>query len=172
MRRLTIFIMAGIMANLQILVDFWMNSIRKIRICRLRFQNAALIRSAANIKNRNLKGLVTFDRKTRKGSFYDCKAMWSDAPFVSIASKRYVNRTAETVTVKVYSNQPEITIEVGKKEYKSAVFNGSAVFRNIPLEMGENKITARAGTAADETVFIRQETADEFYVYVDQNPGL
>lgn len=136
------------------------------------FDFTSPLRQAANIKNRNLKGLVTFDRKIRKDSFYYYKAMWSDVPFVSIAGKRYVNRAEDAVTIKVYSNQPEITIEVGKKEYKSAVINGSAVFKNIPLEMGENKVAARAGAAADETVFIRQESADESYVYVDQNPGL
>ena len=41
----------------------------------------------------NHKGLVTFDRKTKKDSFYIYKAWWSDEPFVHICSKRFVDRT-------------------------------------------------------------------------------
>ncbi len=136
------------------------------------FDFTSPIRQAANIKNRNIKGLVTFDRKTRKDSFYYYKAMWSKDPFVSIASKRYVNRAEETITVKVYSNQPEVTLLVGEHSFNVATENGSAIFRGVPLEMGENLIIAKAGEVMDETIFIRQESADESYVYVDQNPGL
>ena len=54
----------------------------------------------------NHKGLVTFDRKTKKDSFYIYKAWWSDEPFVHICSKRFVDRTQNEIEVKVYSNQP------------------------------------------------------------------
>ncbi len=42
----------------------------------------------------NHKGLVTFDRKIKKDSFYLYKAWWSDEAFVHICSKRFVERTA------------------------------------------------------------------------------
>lgn len=136
------------------------------------FDFTSPIRQAANLKNRNIKGLVTFDRKTRKDSFFYYKAMWSKDPFVSIAGKRYINRASESITVKVYSNQPEVNLRVGDKEYSAEVVNGSAVFKDVFLVMGENKVTAAAGTVKDETVFNRQAEQDESYIYVDQNPGL
>ena len=55
----------------------------------------------------NHKGLVTFDRKTKKDSFYIYKAWWSDEPFVHICSKRYADRTQSEIEVKVYSNQKQ-----------------------------------------------------------------
>lgn len=136
------------------------------------FDFTSPIRQAANIKNRNIKGLVTFDRKTRKDSFYYYKAVWSKEPFVHIGSKRYVNRNQAAITVKVYSNQPEVTITINENEYTSKVNNGSAIFTNVPLNMGANEIKATAGGVTDQTIFNRQEEPDESYVYVDQNPGL
>lgn len=136
------------------------------------FDFTSPVRGAANIKKRNIKGLVTFDRKTRKDSFYYYKAMWSKDPFVSIAGKRYVNRAYEAMTVKVYSNQESVTLEAAGKEYIERTVNGSAVFKDIPLTMGKNKIVARAGEVSDHTIFNRVEEPDKSYVYVDQNPGL
>ena len=53
----------------------------------------------------NHKGLVTFDRKTKKDSFYIYKAWWSDEPFVHICSKRFADRTQSEIEVKVYSTR-------------------------------------------------------------------
>ena len=60
----------------------------------------------------NHKGLVTFDRKTKKDSFYIYKAWWSDEPFVHICSKRYADRTENEIEVKVYSNQKQVSLYV------------------------------------------------------------
>lgn len=136
------------------------------------FDFTSPIRQAANIKNRNIKGLVTFDRKTRKDSFYYYKAMWSKEPFVHFASKRYVNRCKEKIDVKVYSNQPDVTIQIGDRIFTESVINGSAVFNGIPLENGENRIIANAINCKDEVIFNRVNEADKSYIYVDQNPGL
>lgn len=136
------------------------------------FDFTSPIRKAANIENRNIKGLVTFDRKTRKDSFYYYKAMWSSIPFVHIASKRFANRGHETMTVKVYSNQEQVTITVNKQQMTQPVVNGSAVFEQVSLEMGENKVVAESGKCRDEAVFVRLSQPDESYVYVDQNPGI
>ena len=136
------------------------------------FDFTSPIRQAANIHNRNIKGLVTFDRKTKKDSFYYYKAMWSKEPFVQIAGKRYVNRVAETITVKVYSNQPNVILTTYAGKFEAKTNNGSAVFEHIPLKCGENEIVAKAGECMDNAVFNRQSQVDESYVYVDQNPGL
>ena len=136
------------------------------------FDFVSPIRTAANIKNRNLKGLVTFDRQTRKDAFYYYKAQWRKDPVIHIAEQRFVNRCTDTMTVKVYSNQPEVTLTAGGRDYVAASSEGVFLFENIPLSIGENHMVATAGSVRDEATFLRQETADTSYVYVDQHPGL
>ena len=46
------------------------------------FDFAADARDEGGVQGRNNKGLVTYDRKTKKDSFYACKAWWSDEAFV------------------------------------------------------------------------------------------
>ena len=58
----------------------------------------------------NQKGLVTFDRKTRKDAFYIYKAYLSKEPFVHLCGSRYVNRHESETEIKVYSNQSTVTL--------------------------------------------------------------
>ena len=61
-------------------------------------------RNEAGVKGRNNKGLVTFDRKTRKDAFYVYKAYWSDEKFVKILGSRYARRPVGATTVTACSN--------------------------------------------------------------------
>ena len=56
------------------------------------FDFAADARNQGGEPGMNHKGLVTFDRKTKKDSFYAYKAYWSDEPFIHLCSKRFINR--------------------------------------------------------------------------------
>ncbi|MBR3841138.1 MAG: hypothetical protein IKM20_08390, partial [Erysipelotrichales bacterium] len=67
-------------------------------------------RNEGGENGQNHKGLVTFDRKYKKDSFYAYKAWLSDDPFVHIAGKRYVDRVEDTTKVTVYSNQPKVEL--------------------------------------------------------------
>ena len=136
------------------------------------FDFVSAIRNVGGVKARNIKGLVTFDRKTRKDAYYYYKAIWSEQPFVQIAQKRYVNRVARSITVKVYSNLSQVKLTVHGCSYVALVENGSARFQNIPLNPGENLVRAEAEGYADSAVFCCVEQADPAYVFVDQNPGL
>ena len=71
------------------------------------FDFAADARNQGGEPGMNHKGLVTFDRKTKKDSFYLYKAWWSKDPFVYITGRRYVDRAEKKTTVKVYSNCPK-----------------------------------------------------------------
>jgi len=53
---------------------------------------------------------VTFDRKTRKDSFYVFKAFFSTEPFLHIAGSRFVYRNKERDIITVYSNQRSVTL--------------------------------------------------------------
>ena len=119
----------------------------------------------------NRKGLVTFDRKTKKDAFYFYKAWWSDQPFVHLCGKRYEKRAEETTQIKVYSNQGRVSLEVNGQFIGS--LSGSKVFcfDNVPLHPGKNTVAARSGSLMDEMVILRVEEPEKSYAYIDPNPG-
>ena len=58
----------------------------------------------------NHKGMITFDRKTKKDTFYLYKAYWNEEPMLHLAGKRYEYRTEKTTEITVYSNQKEVSL--------------------------------------------------------------
>jgi beta-galactosidase len=70
-------------------------------------------RKEGDTPGRNDKGLVTYDRKTRKDSFYFFKASWSGAPVVHIAGARFSPRPTGPADLKVYSNAETVRLRVG-----------------------------------------------------------
>ena len=111
------------------------------------FDFAADARDQGGEPGMNHKGLITFDRKTKKDSFYIYKAWWSKEPFVHICGRRYVDRPEAVTTVKVYSNLPRVSLYANGKllEEKS----GDKVFEfQVPLE-GEVELEAVSGKYED-----------------------
>lgn len=127
------------------------------------FDFAADARDQGGEPGMNHKGLVTFDRKTKKDSFYLYKAWWSSDPFVHICSKRFTDRAQDTITVKVYSNQPTVTLKVNGREIASATEADHVFTFRVKLE-GETKVTACAGKLRDSAVFRRVDTPNPDYV--------
>ena len=74
------------------------------------FDFAADARNQGGEPGMNHKGLVTFDRKTKKDSFFLYKAYWSDEPFVHLCGSRRSDRSEDTTTIKVYTNQPVVSL--------------------------------------------------------------
>ena len=109
----------------------------------------------------NHKGLVTFDRKTKKDSFYIYKAWWSDEPFVHICSKRYADRIENEIEVKVYSNQKNVTLYVDGE--KLAEQEGEHIFKFRVKLNGETKIQAVAGDSIDDAVFRKVDAPNPDY---------
>ncbi len=112
------------------------------------FDFAADARDQGGEPGMNHKGIVTFDRKTKKDSFYIYKAWWSDEPFVHICGRRYVDRPESVTTVKVYSNQKKVALYANGKllEEKS----GDKVFTfQVPLA-GDVELKAVSGQLTDQ----------------------
>ena len=129
------------------------------------FDFAADARNQGGEPGMNHKGLVTFDRKTKKDSFYLYKAWWSDEPFVHIASKRFVDRTDSKIQIKVYSNQNELTLY--KDGEKVATKHGKHVFTfNVTLEK-EHEFKVVSGSLGDKAIFRKVSRANPEYSLKD-----
>lgn len=134
------------------------------------FDFAADGRDEGGVKGRNNKGLVTMDRKIKKDSYYLYKAYWSKEPFIHICGSRFVQRTVETVDVKVYSNLPELALFLDGKVIDTEKAEKVFVFRNVPLRNGKNTITvksAKSGLWEDSICWERVKEANPEYTCPD-----
>ncbi|MDY3959847.1 cell wall-binding repeat-containing protein [Romboutsia timonensis] len=92
----------------------------------------------------NDKGLVTYDRKTKKDAFYLYKANWNkDEKFVYITSRRYTKREDNKTDIKVYSNMDSVNLIVNGVDYGKGNKQQEGVFvwKDIMLA-DSNKIVA------------------------------
>ena len=112
------------------------------------FDFAADARNQGGEPGMNHKGLVTFDRKTKKDSFYIYKAWWTKEPFVHICGKRYYDRPEKYTKVKVYSNCNRVTLYANGK--KVAELIGDKVFEFRVMLDGVTKLEAVSGDCRDE----------------------
>ena len=131
------------------------------------FDFGADARNEGGENGQNHKGLVTFDRKYKKDSFYAYKAWLSDEPFVHLCSKRYIDRVEDETIVTVYSNLPQVElfangVSVGKKTADDHFFK----FR-VKNE-GETKLEAIAGECKDQSVIRKVDTFNEEYRLVEK----
>jgi beta-galactosidase len=117
-------------------------------------------RNEGDHPGRNDKGLVTYDRKVKKDAFFFYKANWSADPVLHIASARFGERKDVVTDVKVYSNAPQVSLQVnGEPLGVQADPAGDRVFiwRAVRLSPGANQVSASAhfGTtaAADSCVW-------------------
>ena len=114
------------------------------------FDFAADARNQGGEPGMNHKGLVTFDRKIKKDSFYLYQAYWTKAPMVHIAGKRYAYRPEKTTKVTVYSNCRTVTLYADGKPV--AEKTGDKVF-TFRVKLGRNtRLEAVAGGVRDEAV--------------------
>lgn len=125
------------------------------------FDFAADARDQGGEPGMNHKGLVTFDRKTKKDSFYLYKAYWSSEPFVHICSKRFQDRTEDTITVKVYTNQDSVTLLCDGKEIGSKK-GGHILSFQVPVS-GKHVIEAVSGDLHDKAVFQKTDRPNPSY---------
>ena len=119
------------------------------------FDFAADARNQGGEPGMNHKGLVTFDRKIKKDSFYLYKAHWSKIPFVHLTGKRYKDRTEEVATIKVYSNQEEVSLYHNGK--RIATKKGAYVFVFHVTLTKENHIKVLANACEDDMVIFKVE---------------
>lgn len=100
----------------------------------------------------NDKGLVTFDRRTKKDAFYWYRANWSTEPFVHINSRRFTTLPKSSNAIRVYSNAAAVELELnGSSLGTKAATNHLSVWENVTWADGPNIVEARA-TSGGSTV--------------------
>ena len=115
------------------------------------FDFSTTIRREGDSVNINTKGLVTYDRTTRKDAFYFYKANWSSNPTVHIANGRYNNRNYQVTDVQVYSNVPSVELSLNGTSLgsRSNCANSTCVWNNVKLASGNNSLSATSESASD-----------------------
>lgn len=131
------------------------------------FDFAADGRSEGGKPGQNQKGLVTFDRRTKKDAFYLYKAYLSKEPFVHLCGRRYVDRTESQTEIKVYSTQPEVTLLVDGSAVETQT--GDKIYRfTVPIS-SEHRIEAVSGGLRDEITIRKVDTPNCDYYYGGSN---
>jgi len=108
------------------------------------FEFAVPAWNRGGVNARNLKGLVSFDRKRKKDSFYWYKANWNPEPIIYLANRRDNERTKAQSKVQVFSNLKDVKLEVNGKSYtaKQGVNDKHWVVEQVDLKQGQNTIVA------------------------------
>lgn len=132
------------------------------------FDFGCAARDEGGVSGRNNKGLVTMDRKTKKDSYYIYKAYWNKEPMVHVCGRRYAQRAGETTEIRVYSNQPTVTLYLNGE--KAGELSADKVFVfNVELKDGQNTVLAAAGDVKDSITLEKVEKEPEIYVLPEVN---
>ena len=111
-------------------------------------------RHEGDTPGRNDKGLVTYDRKTKKDAFYFYKANWSSEPFVYITDRRFTPRKEDNVPVKIFSNLDSVQLVLNGTPVGTidghGVHDHIFLFDQTKMKVGDNTLHA-IGTAGGKT---------------------
>ena len=135
------------------------------------FDFGADLRSEGGENGQNHKGLITFDRKYKKDSFYAYKAWLSSEPFVHLCGKRYIDRVEDITKVTVYSNLPEVELFVNGESVGKKTADDHFFYFEVKNE-GESVIKAVAGEFTDEGVIRKVDKMNEDYILKEKGAVL
>lgn len=108
------------------------------------FDFASAGRSEGDRPGINDKGLVTYDRKTRKDAFYWYRANWSKEPTLHLTGRRFKVRRTPDVEVKAYSNIGAATLLLNGQPVGAGVEQDHILRWGVRLRPGRNVISVRS----------------------------
>ena len=132
------------------------------------FDFGCAARNEGGVAGRNNKGLVTIDRKVKKDSYFIYQAYWTTKPMVHVCGRRYAQRAGETTEIRVYSNQPQVSLYVNGELAEVQAAEKVFVF-TVALKDGFNVIVADAGCVKDSITLEKVEKEPEIYVLPEVN---
>ncbi len=102
-------------------------------------------RQEGDLVDTNDKGLVSYDRQTRKDSFYYYKAQWNPEPMLYLTGRRYLERASPVADVKAYSNASKARLTLNGKDLGWTECEARiCLWRNIHLSQGDNRLVVEA----------------------------
>jgi beta-galactosidase len=109
------------------------------------FEFAVPMWNRGGVNARNLKGLITYNRKQKKDAFYWYKANWNPAPMIYIAERRNNIRKQAVVHVAVFSNLDKVMLTINDGPPLTGHHGANArdfIFDNVNLKSGINTLKA------------------------------
>lgn len=97
------------------------------------------------VPGRNQKGLVTYDRATRKDAFHWYRVNWSDEPAVHVADLRIPRSAGTAFDLPVYANRPGVKLMIDGAEVaplQDGVNRCHRWARGIRLTAGRHRVEA------------------------------
>lgn len=122
------------------------------------FDFCAPLWTRGGVPARNMKGLVTFDRKIKKDSYFWYKANWSKDPVLYLTQRRNADREKQVTSVTVYSNIGTPKVYLNDKELtgiRQGYTEVHYIFDNVTLSHGRNILKAVAskdGKTYEDTI--------------------
>ena len=110
------------------------------------FDFATPATAQGGVRGRNMKGLVTFDRKVKKDPFYWYKANWSKDPVLYLTQRRATERENQVTPVTIYCNvgTPRLFVNGTEiKNYKIGETPVHYIFEGVQLNNGVNTVEAK-----------------------------
>ena len=125
-------------------------------------------RSEGDHIGRNDKGLVTYDRKTRKDAFYFYKACWSKKPVLHLTSKRFKTRSKAKTIIKAYSNCKEVTAYLNGKSLGAKKSDDNIFIWKVSLKEGKNQVKVTGSKDGKELIDSTTWEMDPEYAHPDR----
>ena len=128
------------------------------------FDFGADARNEGGENGQNHKGLMTFDRKYKKDSFFAYKAWLNPEPMVHLCDKRYIDRVEDVTKVTVYSNQPAVELFANGASLGVQKNSGLPFFYfDVPNTAEQTELVAVAGELKDASVIRKVAEFNEDY---------
>jgi beta-galactosidase len=109
---------------------------------------SSMTRNEGDQRGRNDKGLLTYDRKTKKDAFYYYQAQWASEPMVHVAGRRYTPHPIGPTEVKVYSNCDKVELFMNGRSLGTAKGAAGVFVWKVTLPAGEVQLEAVASRGA------------------------
>lgn len=125
------------------------------------FDLASAGRNEGDRRGINDKGLVTYDRRTRKDAFYWYQAHWSDKPMLHITSRRFTLRHNPSAEVKAYTNAGPATLFINGVSQGSKMPVDHILRWPVMLRPGSNRIEVKSDHGLTDVVDWTYRSAPE-----------
>jgi beta-galactosidase len=105
-------------------------------------------RKEGDLTDINEKGLISYDRQTRKDAYYFYRANWSSEPTLHLVGRRYADRAYAVNDVKAYSNAAQARLSLdGQEVGLASCAKGICLWPSVRLRRGINELSATAQIA-------------------------